>query len=139
MVKAMGKPEGTGVTCSLDDITKWLPPVCPPNILAIGKNYPDHAKELQGQVPDVPILFIKATTSLIAHKEPIMLPKTNPDEVDYEAELAVVIGKSARHVNRADALDYVLGYCCAHDVSARDCQLRIDKQWARGKSFDTFC
>ncbi len=68
-----------------------------------------------------------------------MLPAAAPDEVDYEAELAVVIGRTARNVGKDEALDYVLGYTCGNDVSARDCQLRHDSQWARGKSFDTFC
>ena len=69
---------------------------------------------------------------------PIMLPKMAPNEVDYEAELAIVIGKKAKHVSEADADEYILGYTCANDISARDCQLKQDAQWARGKSFDTF-
>jgi 2-keto-4-pentenoate hydratase/2-oxohepta-3-ene-1,7-dioic acid hydratase in catechol pathway len=74
----------------------------------------------------------------VGRSEPIVLPADAPDEVDYEAELAVVIGRTARKVAQADALKYVLGYCCANDVSARDCQIRRDKQWTRAKSFDTF-
>jgi 2-keto-4-pentenoate hydratase/2-oxohepta-3-ene-1,7-dioic acid hydratase in catechol pathway len=84
-------------------------------------------------------VFVKLTTSVIAHGEHIVLPADAPDEVDYEAELAVVIGKTARNVTEADALKHVLGYTCANDVSARDCQARRDKQWARAKGFDTFC
>ncbi|MDO8682390.1 MAG: fumarylacetoacetate hydrolase family protein [Armatimonadota bacterium] len=116
-----------------------LAPVLPPNILAIGLNYRAHAKETNAEYPKAPVLFIKANTSVIGPGERIVLPKLAPDEVDYEAELAVVIGKAARNVSPEDALDYVFGYTCANDVSARDAQLRIDKQWARGKSFDTFC
>jgi len=128
-----------GARVAVDEVTTWLPPTPPPDIVALGKNYAEHAKEGGGEVPDAPVVFLKATSTLVGHREPILLPLTNPDEVDYEAELAVVIGRAAKHVSRQDALSYVLGYTCAHDVSARDCQLRIDGQWARGKSFDTFC
>ncbi len=122
-------------------ITTWLPPVQPPNIIAIGANYVDHCKECDSTAtpPDQPLVFIKATNTLAAHGDRIRLPADHPDEVDYEAELAVVIGKQAYRVNEADAMQYVLGYTCANDVSARDVQLRLDRQWARGKSFDTFC
>lgn len=131
--------ELTETSIPLDGIDDFLPPVDPPNIIALGANYAAHAKEGGGEVPDHPVLFLKATTSLNAHGKNIVLPKTHPHEVDYEAELAIVIGKRAKHVNRADAADVIFGYACAHDVSARDCQKRIDKQWARAKSFDTFC
>ncbi|HJN18305.1 MAG TPA: fumarylacetoacetate hydrolase family protein, partial [Armatimonadota bacterium] len=70
---------------------------------------------------------------------PIRIPRMAPTEVDYECELCIVIGKTAKHVSEAEALDYVLGYTCGNDVSARDCQLKLDAVWARGKSFDTFC
>jgi len=117
---------------------KLLAPVAPPNILAIGLNYKAHAIETQAEFPKAPVLFIKANTATIGPDESIVLPNMAPDEVDYEAELAVVIGKTAHCVETEDALDHVFGYTCANDVSARDAQLRIDKQWARGKSFDTF-
>lgn len=117
---------------------KLLAPVDPPNILAIGLNYRAHAHESKMELPDHPVLFIKATTSVIGPDENIVLPRVAPNEVDYECELAIVIGKKARGVSKEKALDYVLGYTCGHDVSARDCQIKIDKQWARGKSFDTF-
>ena len=116
-----------------------LPPVSPPNIIAIGLNYKSHAGESGAAAPQRPIIFIKATTSVIAHNDFIRLPAAAPDEVDYEAELCVVIGRTAKNVPEAAALDYVLGYMCGNDVSARDCQNRLDAQWARGKSFDTFC
>jgi 2-keto-4-pentenoate hydratase/2-oxohepta-3-ene-1,7-dioic acid hydratase in catechol pathway len=114
-------------------------PVAPPNILAIGANYAAHAKEAGKKVPDHPLVFVKLTTTVIGPGEPIILPAEAPNEVDYEAELAIVIGKTCRNVDEGEALDYVLGYTCGHDVSARDCQMRLDGQWARGKSFDTFC
>ena len=122
------------------EVVKRLAPVDPPNIFAIGLNYRGHAQE-QGltQLPDHPLIFLKATTSVTGPGAPIVLPESAPNEVDYEAELAVVIGRRCRRVGAADALAYVLGYTCANDVSARDCQKRLDKQWARAKSFDTFC
>ena len=116
-----------------------LTPVDPPNIIAIGLNYKSHAGESGAELPVRPVIFLKATTSALAHNGTIVLPAPAPDEVDYEAELCVVIGKAAKNVSEGDALDYVLGYTCGNDVSARDCQRKIDVQWARGKSFDTFC
>ena len=118
---------------------RLLAPVVPPNILAIGLNYAEHSKETNMPTSDRPQIFLKATTSLTGPDGDIMLPRMAPDEVDYEAELAVVIGKTAKNIGPEDALSYVFGYTCANDVSARDCQTRIDRQWARGKSFDTFC
>lgn len=117
---------------------RLLAPVSPPNILAIGLNYRAHARESGAALPERPVLFLKATTALCHPGDPIILPAVAPNEVDYECELAIVIGKRAKRVSEAEALDYVLGYACANDVSARDCQLRLDSQWARGKSFDTF-
>ena len=120
-------------------VARLLAPVDPPNIFAIGLNYGLHADETGAKRPEEPVIFIKATTSLTATGEVIELPASAPDEVDYEAELAIVIGRRARRVPLERALEHVLGYTCANDVSARDCQKRRDKQWARGKSFDTFC
>ncbi len=118
---------------------RLLAPVAPPNIIAFGLNYRGHAQEAGIALPTLPLLFLKATTSTCGPGHPILLPKMAPDEVDYECELVIVIGKPAHDVPVERALDYVLGYTCGNDVSARDCQLRIDGQWARGKSFDTFC
>jgi len=115
-----------------------LAPVAPPNIFAIGLNYRAHAQESKAAFPERPVIFIKATTAVCGPDEAIVLPQAAPHEVDYECELAIVIGKRAKHVPAERALDYVLGYTCANDVSARDCQQRLDKQWARAKSFDTF-
>jgi len=117
---------------------RLLAPVSPPNIIAVGLNYRAHAAENGLPPPQHPVLFLKATTAVCGPDDDIVLPKMAPDEVDYECELVMVIGKTARNVEPADALDYVLGYTCSNDVSARDCQLRLDAQWARGKSFDTF-
>ena len=116
---------------------KLLAPIAPTNVLCFGRNYRAHAKEGGDDVPQAPLLFIKATSCVIGRDEPILIPGIAPGQVDYEAELAVIIGRPARHVSEADALDYVLGYTCANDVSARDCQL-ADGQWARAKSFETF-
>ena len=116
---------------------KLLAPLSPVNILCIGRNYKAHAEEGGDSAPKQPILFLKATSAVIGPNDPILLPAAAPDQVDYEAELAVVIGKSARHVREEDALDCVLGYTCANDVTARDCQAR-EGQWARAKSFETF-
>jgi 2-keto-4-pentenoate hydratase/2-oxohepta-3-ene-1,7-dioic acid hydratase in catechol pathway len=121
-------------------IRQLLPPIVPANILALGINYKKHGDETAMSVPSQPILFIKATSSLTGHESPIVLPAAGPDRVDYEAELAVVIGKQAKTIPPAEALNYVFGYTCANDVSARDWQFDKQKgQWARGKSFDTFC
>jgi 2-keto-4-pentenoate hydratase/2-oxohepta-3-ene-1,7-dioic acid hydratase in catechol pathway len=120
---------------------KILAPLSPPNILAIGLNYKKHAEEGGKGVPERPMLFIKSTTSLQNPGDPIELPrKLASNEVDYECELAVVIGRTCKNATRANALDYVLGYTAANDVSARDWQVRLNGgQFCQGKSFDTFC
>ncbi|GEM_PF-8753 len=125
-------------TIDLNNV-QLLAPVIPPNIIAVGLNYSRHARESGHQIPQKPVIFLKATTSLTGPGTRINLPLEAPEEVDYEAELAVIIGKKARHVEPEDAGKYILGYTCANDVSARDCQKKYDEQWARAKSFDTFC
>jgi 2-keto-4-pentenoate hydratase/2-oxohepta-3-ene-1,7-dioic acid hydratase in catechol pathway len=127
----------TGTSVPLAAV-KLLAPIEPVNVLCIGQNYKAHVEEGGANLPKAPILFMKTTTVVIGPNEPIVIPKIAPTEVDYEAELALVIGKTARHVPENRALEYVLGYTCAHDVSARDCQ-RNDGQWVRAKSFETFC
>lgn len=129
--------EKTGESLLVKDVVRYLPPVDPPNILAIGRNYREHAAETADALPEAPLLFIKATTALSAHGDVIILPATAPGKVDYEAELVAIIGRKARNVPVERALAYVFGYTCGHDVSARDCQAG-DGQWARAKSFDTF-
>ena len=128
------------VTSKLARIGSILPPVYPCNILALGLNYRQHADETSVSYPEIPILFLKATTSVIGHMSPILLPQAGPANVDYEAELAVIIGKTIKNISRSEAINSILGYTCANDVSARDWQIeKQKKQWARGKSFDTFC
>lgn len=128
------------VTEDSKKILKILSPVSPPNVFALGFSYGKHAEETDVKYPEIPVVFMKATSSIIGLQEPIILPKAGPEEVDYEAELAVVIGKVVKNVSPAKARDYILGYTCANDVSARDWQFHKQKhQWARGKSFDTFC
>ena len=130
----------TGLTRTGESMAvgKLLAPVDPPNILCIGLNYRRHAEESGMALPERPLLFIKPTSTLAHPGDPIIHPAAT-SELDYECELAVVIGRAAKNVTEDEALDFVLGYTCANDVSARDWQLRFDKQWARGKSFDTFC
>jgi 2-keto-4-pentenoate hydratase/2-oxohepta-3-ene-1,7-dioic acid hydratase in catechol pathway len=116
---------------------KLLAPLIPVNLLCLGKNYRAHAEGGGEAPPPAPLLFIKASSCVTDPEAPIVLPPVAPSQVDYESELAVVIGKAARNVDRKDALGYVFGYTCANDVSARDAQ-GADGQWARAKSFDTF-
>ena len=122
------------------DIKLFLPPVNPVNIYAVGKNYSEHCKEtkLEEELEN-PVIFMKTTNTVTAHNEKVLLPIFNPDNVDYEAELAVIIGKTGKNIPLDKALDYVLGYTCAQDISARDAQFANGGQWCRGKSFDTFC
>ncbi len=115
---------------------KVLPPCTPTKIVCVGCNYVEHAKELNERIPDEPILFLKPPSSLLAHGGNIVYPKQSK-RVDYEAELAIVIGRRAKHVKADKAKHYIMGYTCFNDVTARDLQ-RIDIQWTRAKSFDTF-
>src|SRR5215213_4221713 len=122
-------------------VEKLLAPIVPTDILCIGLNYREHAAESGSAIPENPMLFIKASNSLNNPFDPIPIPRRS-SQVDYEAELAVVIGREAKHVSRKDALSHVLGYTCANDVSARDWQREKSLgggQFARGKSFDGFC
>lgn len=134
----LGSFDTTSETRHSKEITQFLPPVTPPNIFALGLNYREHAIETEAEIPRAPLIFIKATTSLTAHQCPIVLPRPAPQEVDYEAELVIVIGKTTRNITPQEAPEYIFGYTCGNDITARDCQARIDKQWARAKSFDTF-
>jgi 2-keto-4-pentenoate hydratase/2-oxohepta-3-ene-1,7-dioic acid hydratase in catechol pathway len=122
-------------------IEKLLAPLIPTDILCIGLNYKDHAAESKSEIPKNPMLFIKASNTLNHPGDPIPIPRRS-SMIDYESELCIVIGKPAKNVPKEKALDYVFGYTCANDVSARDWQR--DKalgggQFARGKSFDGFC
>jgi len=122
------------------DVARVLAPVAPAGILCIGLNYRAHAAETKAAIPEQPILFMKGINAVQNPGEAIQIPRFLPSErVDYECELAVVIGRTCKNVRRAEALDYVLGYTCANDVSARDWQIKWGgSQWCRGKTFDTF-
>ncbi len=116
---------------------KLLAPVEPSKILCVGRNYAAHAKEHDAEVPTVPLLFLKPASSVIAPGATIYLPPQS-EQVEHEAELAVVIGRRGRWISTEEAMDYVMGYTIANDVTARDLQRR-DDQWTRSKGFDTFC
>ena len=116
---------------------KLLAPVIPTKVIAVGKNYVDHAAEMGSDVPETPVIFLKPPTAVVGPMAPIRLPAASR-EVHHEAELAVVMGKVARDIPAEDVSQYVLGYTVANDVTARDLQ-RSDGQWARAKGFDTFC
>jgi 2-keto-4-pentenoate hydratase/2-oxohepta-3-ene-1,7-dioic acid hydratase in catechol pathway len=133
-----GGPRDTGTTAQVD---KLLAPVEPRDILCIGLNYKQHAAESGAEPPAHPVLFFKNSGTLQNPGDPIVLPRRlRSDEVDYECELAVVIGRRCHNVPRSEALDHVLGYTCANDVSARDWQKQGGGgQWCRGKTFATFC
>jgi 2-keto-4-pentenoate hydratase/2-oxohepta-3-ene-1,7-dioic acid hydratase in catechol pathway len=120
----------------LQDV-KILAPVYPSKIIAIGINYRDHAQEFGHHIPDEPVLFIKPTTAVIGHDEAIVYPPSS-SRVDFEAEIAAVVKKTAYRVSAEDSQKYILGYTCLNDVTARDLQ-RKDGQWTRAKSFNTFC
>ena len=117
---------------------KLLPPCTPSKIVCIGRNYPEHAKELGNDVPKEPLIFFKPPSSLIGPDEPIVLPRIS-ERVDYEGELAAIISRRFRHLSAVEHVSaYILGYTCLNDVTARDLQRR-DGQFTRGKGFDTFC
>jgi len=118
-------------------MARLLPPCAPTKIVCVGRNYPEHAKELGNEVPAEPLIFLKPPSSLIASGDPILYPSLS-QRVDYEGELGVIIGRRARRVAKANAFEYVLGYTIVNDITARDLQKK-DGQWTRGKGFDTFC
>jgi 2-keto-4-pentenoate hydratase/2-oxohepta-3-ene-1,7-dioic acid hydratase in catechol pathway len=126
-----------GSPIPLDEVRVLAPITRPPNVIAIGLNYRDHAEESNNPVPEQPVVFSKFSNSVIGTGETIRIPPVT-EQVDYEAELTVVIGRPARNVPESEALDYVFGYMNGNDVSARDLQFLDGKQWVRGKSIDTF-
>ncbi len=126
----------TDKTVPLEEIT-LLPPCEPSKIICVGRNYKAHAEEMNAKPPEQPILFMKPSTTLIADGGSVIYPKES-SKVDHEAELAVIIGRKGRRIPVSEATDYIFGYTCALDMTARDLQ-RKDGQWMRGKSFDTFC
>jgi len=127
------------ITDQAANIVKLLSPIEPTTLMCIGLNYRRHADEGGHAYPTFPVLFFKGLNTVQHPNDPIEIPVALPSHsVDYEAELAVVIGKSCKNVAKAQALDYVLGYTCANDVSERDWQGKCGGQWCRGKTFDTF-
>jgi 2-keto-4-pentenoate hydratase/2-oxohepta-3-ene-1,7-dioic acid hydratase in catechol pathway len=132
-----GQRTRTGNKWPLSEV-KLLPPSTPSKIVCLGRNYLEHAKELGNQAPKEPLIFLKPPSAVIAPEEPIVLPPIS-QRVDYEGELAVVIGRSCRTLSSRDHVaPYIAGYTCLNDVTARDLQKR-DGQWTRAKGFDTFC
>lgn len=115
---------------------RLLPPCTPSKIIALGVNYRSHGEEMSHRIPAEPLIFLKPATAVIGHEDKIIYPPSS-ERVDYEGELGVVIKSLARNVSKKDARNYILGYTCFNDVTARDIQAR-DKQWTRAKGFDTF-
>ena len=126
----------TGQRWALPDV-RLLAPILPTKVVCVGKNYADHAREMGGEPPERPVLFLKPSTAVIGPDDAIRRP-SDSERVDYEGELAAVIGRVCRDVPKDRALDAVLGYTCANDVTARD-QQKADGQWTRGKGHDSFC
>ncbi|AEF41634.1 fumarylacetoacetate hydrolase family protein [Hoyosella subflava] len=131
-----GTPTFTGRVWKLADV-RLLAPILSSKVVCIGKNYAAHAAEMGGEAPEQPVIFMKPSTSITGPGAPIQLPSSS-EEVHYEGELAVVIGRPCKDVPAARARDVILGYTIANDVTARDLQ-RKDGQWTRAKGFDTFC
>jgi 2-keto-4-pentenoate hydratase/2-oxohepta-3-ene-1,7-dioic acid hydratase in catechol pathway len=129
-------PVPSGEEIPLDDV-RLLAPILPSKVVCLGKNYAAHAAEFGGEVPEVPLVFLKPSTSVSGPGDPIPLPPIS-NRVDYEGELAVVIGRIARNVRAEETFRYVLGYTCGNDVTLRDLQKK-DDQWARAKGFDGSC
>jgi 2-keto-4-pentenoate hydratase/2-oxohepta-3-ene-1,7-dioic acid hydratase in catechol pathway len=132
-----GELRFTGKRYPLSDV-RLVAPILPSKVVAIGKNYAGHVREMGGEAPPEPVIFMKPATSVIGPREAIAYPQKLSERVDYEGELAIVIGRLCRDVPVERTAEVVLGYTCANDVTARDLQRR-DGQWTRAKSFDTFC
>jgi len=133
-----GSPEPGEDTVSLGEARIHAPTTRPQKVIGIGLNYEDHAAETGADIPEKPIVFAKYANAVIGPGEAIRIPPIT-EQADYEAELAVVIGRAARNVSESEALDYVFGYTNANDVSSRDLQFSEGGQWTRSKSIDTFC
>lgn len=134
------KPTYNKIETPLDpEQIKFAPPITnPTKIIAIGLNYADHVQESKGEIPDSPIIFAKFPSSIIANNDRITWDTNLTKKVDFEAELAVIIGEKIHKCTKSQSIDAIFGYTCANDVSARDLQFG-DGQWVRGKSLDTFC
>ena len=118
--------------------SRFLPPCEPTKIVAVGLNYLSHAEEMGSPLPAEPVLFLKPPSSVVGHRDSVVYPGHLSLRVDYEGELALVLGRRGRNIPRGEVFEYVFGYTCANDVTARDLQRR-DDQWTRAKGFDTFC
>jgi 2-keto-4-pentenoate hydratase/2-oxohepta-3-ene-1,7-dioic acid hydratase in catechol pathway len=129
-------PVPSGEEIPLDDV-RLLAPILPSKVVCLGKNYAAHAAEFGGEVPEEPLVFLKPSTSVSGPGDPIALPPIS-NRVDYEGELAFVIGRIARNVRAEETFRYILGYTCGNDVTLRDLQKK-DAQWARAKGFDGSC
>lgn len=137
-IEVGGSPEPGEDVIALAEARLHAPIPRPPKLVAIGLNYSDHAEETGAPIPEKPVVFGKYSNSVVGSNEAILIPPIT-EQVDYEAELAVVIGKETRNVSASEALDHVFGYTNANDVSARDLQFSEGGQWTRSKSIDTFC
>jgi 2,4-diketo-3-deoxy-L-fuconate hydrolase len=133
-----GSPDPGEDTVSLDEARIHAPVARSQKIICIGRNYAEHATETQDEIPEKPIVFAKYPNTVIGPGEAIRIPPIT-EQADYEAELAVIIGRAARNVSESEALEYVFGYVNANDVSSRDLQFSEGGQWTRSKSIDTFC
>jgi 2,4-didehydro-3-deoxy-L-rhamnonate hydrolase len=133
-----GSPEPAEDTVPLGEARIHAPIARPQKVIGIGLNYEDHAAETGADMPEKPIVFAKYPNTVIGPSEAIRIPPIT-EQADYEAELAVIIGRAARNVAESEALDYVFGYANANDVSSRDLQFSEGGQWTRSKSIDTFC
>ncbi|MGX7693675.1 fumarylacetoacetate hydrolase family protein [Gordonia polyisoprenivorans] len=131
-----GTPTFTGRSWPLADV-RLLAPILATKVICIGKNYAAHAAEMGGSAPENPVIFLKPNTSIIGPEVPIVRPPSS-DRVDFEGELAAVIGRPCKDVKASEAAGVILGYTVANDVTARD-QQQADGQWTRGKGYDTFC
>jgi 2-keto-4-pentenoate hydratase/2-oxohepta-3-ene-1,7-dioic acid hydratase in catechol pathway len=129
-------PVPTGEVIPVDDV-RLLAPVLPSKVVAVGRNYAEHAREMDEEVPDTPLTFLKPSTAVIGPNDPIVYPPIS-ERLDYEGELAVVVGRLAHRLDPEAAARAILGYTCANDATLRDLQA-IDGQWTRAKGFDTSC
>ncbi|UCG45684.1 MAG: fumarylacetoacetate hydrolase family protein [Candidatus Bathyarchaeota archaeon] len=136
LIRISSDNEKRNATISVEDVTLLAPVLRPPKIVCLGLNYKDHAKEQGKDLPKEPILFMKPRTAVIGPNQPVVRPKS-VKQLDYEVELAIVIGQKGRNIQVSEVKDYILGFTALNDISARDLQYK-DKQWTRGKGFDTF-
>ena len=136
LIDEISDEEMMRITVNEKDAVLRAPILSPPKIVCLGLNYRDHAEEAGAKIPEEPIIFMKPRTSIVGPEEPVIKPRF-VRELDYEVELAVIIGRKGKGISVSEAADYIFGYTVFNDISARDIQFK-DGQWTRGKSFDTF-